>query len=102
MDIQLNDGISFEIFDSVKITTPIVFTTAFNEYAIKAFKVNSVDYLLKPYTKEDLQAAIEKYRNLHKWNWNSNNVFIFLKKHINYIAFSCKQVRYNEYNQIIY
>ena len=66
MDIQLNDGISFEIFDSVKITTPIVFTTAFNEYAIKAFKVNSVDYLLKPYTKEDLQAAIEKYRNLHK------------------------------------
>ena len=66
MDIQLNDGISFEIFDSVKITTPIVFTTAFNEYAIKAFKVNSVDYLLKPYTKEDLKAAIDKYRTLHK------------------------------------
>ena len=66
MDIQLDDGISFEIFDSVKITTPVIFTTAYNEYAIKAFKVNSVDYLLKPFTSEDLRAAIDKYKQLHK------------------------------------
>jgi DNA-binding LytR/AlgR family response regulator len=65
MDIQLDDGISFEIFDSVKITTPIIFTTAYNEYAIKAFKVNSVDYLLKPYTTKDLKLAIDKYKELH-------------------------------------
>jgi len=66
MDIQLDDGISFEIFDSVKITTPIIFTTAYNEYAIKAFKVNSVDYLLKPITTDDLKAAVGKYKQLHK------------------------------------
>jgi DNA-binding LytR/AlgR family response regulator len=65
MDIQLDDGISFEIFDMVKIKTPIIFTTAYNEYAIRAFKVNSVDYLLKPFTKKDLVEAINKYKNLH-------------------------------------
>ena len=66
MDIQLDDGISFEIFDTVKINTPIIFTTAYNEYAIKAFKVNSVDYLLKPFTTKDLLAALDKYKQLHK------------------------------------
>lgn len=66
MDIQLDDGISFEIFDSVKVTTPIIFTTAYNEYAIKAFKVNSVDYLLKPYTPKDLKSAMDKYKTLHE------------------------------------
>jgi DNA-binding LytR/AlgR family response regulator len=66
MDIQLDDGISFEIFDSVKISTPVIFTTAYNEYAIKAFKVNSVDYLLKPYTTKDLKLAINKYKELHE------------------------------------
>ena len=65
MDIQLDDGISFEIFDTVRINTPIIFTTAYNEYAIKAFKVNSVDYLLKPYTEKDLTEAINKYKKLH-------------------------------------
>ena len=66
MDIQLDDGISFEIFDSVKVTAPVIFTTAYNEYAIKAFKVNSVDYLLKPYTTKDLKSAIDKYKELHE------------------------------------
>jgi DNA-binding LytR/AlgR family response regulator len=65
MDIQLDDGISFEIFEAVKITAPIIFTTAYNEYAIKAFKVNSVDYLLKPFAEEELLAAIDKYKQLH-------------------------------------
>ena len=64
MDIQLDDGISFEIFDAVKIDAPVIFTTAFNEYAIRAFKVNSVDYLLKPIEQEALVTAILKFKNL--------------------------------------
>ena len=61
-DIQLSDGVSFDIFSQVKIDKPVIFTTAYNEYAIRAFKVNSVDYLLKPIDKEYLQAAIEKFK----------------------------------------
>ena len=64
MDIQLGDGISFEIFELVNIQSPIVFITAYNEYAIQAFKVNSIDYLLKPLNKENLYAALEKYKKL--------------------------------------
>ena len=64
MDIQLDDGISFEIFDSVKIESPVIFTTAFDEYAIKAFKVNSVDYLLKPIEKQALEIALKKFKNI--------------------------------------
>lgn len=67
-DIHLSDGSSFEIFKEVKVECPVIFTTAFNEYAIEAFKVNSVDYLLKPIKKEDLRTAIEKYENLKKNN----------------------------------
>ncbi|HOZ78714.1 MAG TPA: LytTR family DNA-binding domain-containing protein [Ferruginibacter sp.] len=63
-DIQLADGLSFEIFKEVKTLCPVIFTTAFDQYAIEAFKVNSIDYLLKPVKKEELLAAIEKYRNL--------------------------------------
>jgi DNA-binding LytR/AlgR family response regulator len=62
MDIQLDDGISFEIFDAIKLEVPVIFTTAYNEYAIRAFKVNSVDYLLKPIEEEALAAAIGKFR----------------------------------------
>jgi len=61
MDIQLADGLSFDIFDAVNIEVPVVFITAFQEYAIKAFKVNSVDYLLKPVSEEALRAALKKY-----------------------------------------
>ncbi|PIB36645.1 hypothetical protein BFP72_15170 [Reichenbachiella sp. 5M10] len=64
MDIQLSDGLSFEIFQQAKVTCPIVFTTAFENYAIRAFKVNSIDYLLKPIEQKDLEAALEKYTNL--------------------------------------
>lgn len=64
MDIQLDDGISFEIFDAVKIEAPVIFTTAYNEYAIRAFKVNSVDYLLKPIEEEALETAIQKFKKL--------------------------------------
>ncbi|PTX64106.1 LytTR family two component transcriptional regulator [Kordia periserrulae] len=61
MDIQLADGLSFEIFQKVEVDAPIIFTTAFDQYAIQAFKVNSVDYLLKPIQQEDLQKALDKF-----------------------------------------
>ncbi|NQZ43570.1 MAG: response regulator transcription factor [Flavobacteriaceae bacterium] len=62
MDIQLADGLSFEIFQKVTIECPIIFTTAFDQYALKAFKVNSVDYLLKPIQVGDLSQAVEKFK----------------------------------------
>lgn len=61
MDIQLADGLSFEIFQKVEVTAPIIFTTAFDQYAIQAFKVNSIDYLLKPIQQEDLDIALHKF-----------------------------------------
>lgn len=64
MDIELADGQSFEIFNLVKITSAVIFTTSYDEYALKAFKVNSIDYLLKPIKKAELEKAIDKYRQL--------------------------------------
>ncbi|HEY3389362.1 MAG TPA: response regulator, partial [Prolixibacteraceae bacterium] len=61
MDIQLADGLSFEIFERVKVLCPVIFTTAYEEYAIKAFKVNSVDYLLKPIAFNELETAFQKF-----------------------------------------
>lgn len=66
MDIQLSDGLSFEIFNKVQVNIPVIFTTAYNEYAVQAFKVNSIDYLLKPYTYEDLFHSIEKLESLRQ------------------------------------
>jgi DNA-binding LytR/AlgR family response regulator len=63
-DIQLSDGISFEIFKQVDIKCPIIFTTAYDQYAIEAFKVNSIDYLLKPVKKEELEKAVTKFKAL--------------------------------------
>ena len=62
MDIQLADGLSFEIFQKTTVEAPIIFTTAFDQYAIQAFRVNSVDYLLKPIQKDDLNGALDKFR----------------------------------------
>ncbi len=64
MDIHLSDGISFEIFDELKIATSIIFTTAYDQYAMKAFKVNSIDYLLKPINKSELSQAIEQFKSV--------------------------------------
>lgn len=64
MDIHLADGSSFTIFDRVTVTCPVIFTTAYDEYALKAFEVNSIDYLLKPISKEALERAVAKYHNL--------------------------------------
>jgi DNA-binding LytR/AlgR family response regulator len=62
LDIQLSDGLSFEIFDTVAVRSPIIFTTAFDEYALRAFKLNSIDYLLKPIDPNELLQALTKYR----------------------------------------
>ena len=64
MDIHLADGASFRIFDRVKVAIPIIFTTAYDQYAIEAFKVNSIDYLLKPINEESIRRAIEKWQRL--------------------------------------
>ena len=66
MDIQLADGLSFDIFEQVKIKTPVIFTTAFDQYTLKAFKVNSIDYLLKPIDETELEKALDKYYDLHQ------------------------------------
>jgi DNA-binding LytR/AlgR family response regulator len=64
MDIELADGQSFEIFNLVEIKSPVIFTTSYDEYALKAFKINSIDYLLKPVQKEELQAALSKFKKI--------------------------------------
>lgn len=64
MDIELADGQSFEIFKLTEVKSPVIFTTSYDEYALKAFKVNSVDYLLKPIQQEELQAALNKYKKM--------------------------------------
>ncbi len=76
LDIQLADGLSFEIFEQTILESPVIFTTAFDEYAIRAFKVNSIDYLLKPIDLEELTGAIEKYK---KTQPNTDNI---VRRHI--------------------
>jgi two-component system LytT family response regulator len=63
LDVHLADGESFEIFKKVKVTSPVIFTTAFDQYALEAFKLNSIDYLLKPIKKEELKRAVDKFLN---------------------------------------
>lgn len=63
LDIQLSDGLSFEIFEKIEIKSAVIFTTAFDEYALRAFKLNSIDYLLKPIDEEELEIAISKFKN---------------------------------------
>jgi DNA-binding LytR/AlgR family response regulator len=65
MDILLDDGICFELFETLKVEIPVIFTTAYDEYALRAFRVNSVDYLLKPVDEESLHKALDKYRAYH-------------------------------------
>lgn len=68
LDIQLSDGLSFEIFDVIEVKSAIIFTTAYDEYALQAFKLNSIDYLLKPIDDEELETAVKKYRNFKPEN----------------------------------
>ncbi len=76
MDIRLADGNCFEIFNHVEVTTPVIFTTAYDEHAIKAFKLNSIDYLLKPFDENELETALTKFENIyhnHPYKSNSKN-----------------------------
>lgn len=77
MDILLDDGTCFEIFQTINLETPIVFTTAYDEYVLKAFKVNSIDYLLKPIEENSLKDAIEKFKSLYS---NKENNYINIKE----------------------
>ncbi|RFN57817.1 LytR/AlgR family response regulator transcription factor [Marixanthomonas ophiurae] len=80
LDIQLSDGLSFEIFDAVSITSSIIFTTAYDEYALQAFKLNSIDYLLKPIDEDDLAKAVEKYKTFKPEQQNVQLNFDDIKK----------------------
>ncbi|HMW27298.1 MAG TPA: response regulator, partial [Ferruginibacter sp.] len=66
MDIQLADGLSFDILSQVNIQTPVIFTTAFDQYTLKAFKLNSIDYLLKPIDEKELRQAVDKYNRIYR------------------------------------
>jgi two-component system response regulator LytT len=78
-DIHLSDGPAFEIFKQVEINTPIIFTTAFDQYAIDAFKVNSIDYLLKPVNQEALKQALSKFNNLRKTIFSQANFLALIE-----------------------
>jgi len=88
LDIHLADGSAFDIFDRVKIDCPVIFTTAYDEYALKAFKVNSIDYLLKPIDINSVRKALEKYEKLTARSGNRDtdlqNLLTYFKKNIIY------------------
>ncbi len=88
LDIHLADGSAFEIFDRIKVDCPVIFTTAYDEYALKAFKVNSIDYLLKPIDINSVRKALEKYHNLTARSGNRDsdmqNLLTYFKKNIVY------------------
>ena len=80
LDIQLSDGLSFELFEQIEINSAIIFTTAYDEYALRAFKLNSIDYLLKPIDEEELAVAINKFKNQFQKNTISNLDFEAIKR----------------------
>lgn len=82
LDIQLSDGLSFEIFEQIDIKSAVIFTTAFDEYALRAFKLNSIDYLLKPIDEDELEVAINKFKSQVQKNTVSNLDFDMIKKMI--------------------
>jgi two-component system LytT family response regulator len=88
LDIHLADGSAFDIFDRIKVDCPVIFTTAYDEYALKAFKVNSIDYLLKPIDINSVRKALEKYRRLTADSGNRDadlqNLLTYFKKNTIY------------------
>ncbi len=92
LDIQLSDGLSFEIFEQVTCQSPIIFTTAYDSYTLKAFKLNSVDYLLKPINEDELSTAVHKFKHLfNKTSTNHNTLDIEQIKAILYPKPSYKE-----------
>jgi DNA-binding LytR/AlgR family response regulator len=80
LDIQLSDGLSFEIFEQIDIKSAVIFTTAYDEYALRAFKLNSIDYLLKPIDEDELSTAISKFKNQFQKNTISSLDFEAIKR----------------------
>lgn len=80
MDIELDDGSCFEIFDRIEVSSPIIFTTSYSDYAIKAFKVNSIDYILKPFDDSELLKAIIKFENYPHFIHESSEVGTVIKE----------------------
>ena len=80
LDIQLSDGLSFELFEQIDIKSAVIFTTAYDEYALRAFKLNSIDYLLKPIDEDELETAISKFRTQFQKNRISNLDFEAIKR----------------------
>ncbi|GAA4048682.1 LytTR family DNA-binding domain-containing protein [Flavobacterium chungnamense] len=80
LDIQLSDGLSFEIFENIDIKSAVIFTTAYDEYALRAFKLNSIDYLLKPIDEEDLETAVNKFKARNVATPNLSLDFEMIKK----------------------
>jgi DNA-binding LytR/AlgR family response regulator len=80
LDIQLSDGLSFELFEQIDIKSAVIFTTAYDEYALRAFKLNSIDYLLKPIDEDELSIAISKFKNQFQKNTISNLDFEAIKR----------------------
>ena len=88
MDIQLADGISFDIFEQVKVTSPVIFTTAFDQYTLKAYKVNSIDYLLKPIDETELQQSLQKHQQLYtKTGDNFSDKLVKILQDINAVKY---------------
>ena len=88
MDIQLEDGINFDIFEQVKVTSPVIFTTAFDQYTFKAFKVNSIDYLLKPIDEIELQQSLQKHQQLYsKTGDNFSDKLVKMLQDINAVKY---------------
>lgn len=80
LDIQLSDGLSFELFEQIDIKSAVIFTTAYDEYALRAFKLNSIDYLLKPIDEDELSIAISKFKNQFQKSTVSNLDFEAIKR----------------------
>ena len=80
LDIQLSDGLSFEIFEKIDIKSAVIFTTAYDEYALRAFKLNSIDYLLKPIDEDDLETAVTKFKSQFQKNMVNGLDFEAIKK----------------------
>jgi DNA-binding LytR/AlgR family response regulator len=80
LDIQLSDGLSFEIFETIEINSAVIFTTAYDEYALRAFKLNSIDYLLKPIDEEELETAVNKFKTRNSSGSKVSLDFDMIKK----------------------
>lgn len=91
MDIHLADGSAFEIFEHVSIACPIIFTTAYDEYALRAFKVNSIDYLLKPIGKEDIEHSFAKLDNLQEFSDTDDNMLHFHEEELSQLIHSLRK-----------